>query len=44
MTVWVSADKNRVPLVVETPIVVGDIKAILTKTTNTLDKINYFDD
>ncbi|MEW6469429.1 MAG: DUF3108 domain-containing protein [Bacteroidota bacterium] len=31
MTVWVTDDKNRLPLYVETPIVVGKIKVYLTK-------------
>lgn len=31
MTVWVSADKNRIPVMIETPILVGNIKAILKK-------------
>ena len=31
MTVWVTDDKNKVPLYVETPIVVGTIKVFLTE-------------
>lgn len=31
MTVWVTDDKNRVPLLIETPILVGDIRARATK-------------
>jgi hypothetical protein len=31
MTVWVTDDKNRIPVYVETPIVVGSIKVYITK-------------
>ena len=33
MTVWVSDDRNRVPLLIETPILVGSIKARVSKMT-----------
>ncbi len=29
MTVWVSADRNRIPLMIESPVSVGSIKAVL---------------
>jgi len=34
MTVWVSDDKNRIPLLVETPILVGSIKAKVQSIKN----------
>ncbi|MEQ8623353.1 MAG: DUF3108 domain-containing protein [Vicingaceae bacterium] len=37
MTVWVSDDKNRVPLLIETPILVGSIKA----RVNTMEGLRY---
>ena len=33
MTVWVTDDKNRVPLLIETPILVGSIRARVNKMT-----------
>lgn len=33
MTVWVSDDENRIPIKVETPIVVGSVKAYLKKVS-----------
>ncbi|HEY6161213.1 MAG TPA: DUF3108 domain-containing protein [Bacteroidia bacterium] len=33
MTVWVTDDKNKIPVHVETPIVVGTVKVYLTKVT-----------
>jgi hypothetical protein len=35
MTVWVTDDKNRIPIYVETPIVVGTVKVYLTKLSGT---------
>ena len=29
MTVWVTDDKNKIPVLIETPILVGNIKAYL---------------
>lgn len=29
MTVWASADKNRIPLIIESPVSVGSVKAVL---------------
>ena len=34
MTVWVTDDKNKIPVLIETPILVGNIKAYLIKTEN----------
>jgi hypothetical protein len=34
MIVWVSDDKNRIPLLVETPIIIGSIKAKVQSITN----------
>jgi hypothetical protein len=31
MTVWVSADENRIPLMIESPVRVGKVKAVLQK-------------
>ena len=33
MTIWVTDDKNRIPVMIETPIIVGSIKAILDDYT-----------
>ena len=40
MTVWVTDDKNKVPVYVETPIVVGSVKAKLYKADNIRSKID----
>lgn len=34
MTVWVTNDRNKIPILVEAKIIVGSIKAYLTKTSN----------
>jgi hypothetical protein len=34
MTVWVTDDKNKIPVLIETPILVGNIKAYLINTEN----------
>lgn len=39
MTVWVTDDKNRIPVYVETPILVGTIKVHLTKYSGLRNKI-----
>jgi len=33
MTVWVTDDKNKIPVMVEAQILVGSVKAILTNAT-----------
>ena len=33
MTVWVTADENKIPIYIESKILVGNIKAVLTGTT-----------
>jgi hypothetical protein len=38
MTVYVSDDENKVPLLIETPILVGSIKVYLTKTEHLKNK------
>jgi len=40
MTVWVTDDKNRVPVYVETPILVGSIKVKLASYSNLRNKID----
>lgn len=40
MTVWVTDDKNKVPVYVETPIVVGSVKAKLYKAENLKSKLD----
>jgi hypothetical protein len=40
MTVWVTDDKNRMPVYVETPIIVGTIKVYLTKYSGLRNKMN----
>jgi hypothetical protein len=40
MTVWVTDDKNRMPVYVETPILVGTIKVYLSKYSGLRNKIN----
>jgi len=40
MTVWVTDDKNKIPVYVETPIVVGSVKAKLYKADNIRSKID----
>lgn len=42
MTVWVTNDKNRIPVYVETPILVGSIKVHLTKYKNQKYPIECF--
>lgn len=42
MTVWVSNDKNRIPIYVETPILVGNIKVHLTNYKNQKYPIECF--
>lgn len=34
MTVWVTADDNKVPVLIESPIKVGSVKAVIRKTEN----------
>jgi hypothetical protein len=41
MTVWVSKDRNRVPILVETPILVGSIKAAVSNTENLLYPLKF---
>lgn len=40
MTVWVTDDKNKMPVYVETPIIVGTIKVSLNKYTGLRNSIN----
>lgn len=40
MTVWVTDDKNKIPVYVETPIIVGKIKVELVKYTGLRNKID----
>ncbi|MEI6488127.1 MAG: DUF3108 domain-containing protein [Bacteroidota bacterium] len=40
MTVWVTDDENRMPLYVETPIVIGSIKAYLINYSGLRNKMN----
>jgi len=40
MTVWVTDDKNKIPVYVETPIVVGSVKAKLYKAENLRSKLD----
>lgn len=40
MTVWVTDDKNRMPVYVETPIIVGTIKVQLTSYSGLRNKMN----
>ncbi|MES2592785.1 MAG: DUF3108 domain-containing protein [Bacteroidota bacterium] len=42
MTVWVTDDKNKIPVYVETPIIVGTIKVNLTQYTGLRNPINCF--
>ncbi len=39
MTVYVTDDKNRVPLLIETPILVGSIKARVNKMSGLMHPI-----
>lgn len=41
MIVWVSRDKNRVPILVETPILVGSIKATFLSAKNLLYPLKF---
>ncbi|UTW60975.1 DUF3108 domain-containing protein [bacterium SCSIO 12741] len=41
MLVYVSADQNRVPVMIETPILVGSIKAIVAKTEGTRSPLKF---
>ncbi len=41
LLVWVSADKNRVPLLVEAKILVGTVKAVFTGAKNLKYPLNY---
>lgn len=34
MTVWVTADKNKIPMLIESPIKVGSVKAVLSSAKN----------
>ena len=39
MTVWVTDDANKVPLLIETSILVGSIRARITSTENLRNKV-----
>ncbi len=39
MTVWVTDDKNKIPIVIEAKILVGSVKAILTETKGLINPI-----
>ncbi len=40
MTVWVTDDENKMPVYVETPILVGTVKVLLTKYVGLRNKVN----
>ena len=40
MTVWVTDDENKIPVLVETPILIGSIKVYLTEYKNVRNKTN----
>ena len=40
MNIWVSDDKNRIPLMVESPIIVGTIKAVLKSSSGLRHPLN----
>ncbi len=44
MLVYVSADENRVPVLIETPILVGSIKAILSSSHGTKSPLKFTQD
>lgn len=44
MSVFVTADENKVPLYIESKILVGNIKAIVKSTSNLIQPINYLEE
>jgi len=44
MDIWVSADENRVPLLIESPITVGSVKAILRSTKGLKEEKQYLEE
>jgi len=41
MNIWVSNDKNRIPLLIESPVSIGSVKAVLTEATGLKNPISY---
>lgn len=44
MEVWVSNDANRIPVLIKTPILVGDIEVTIKKTEGIISPLKFYDD